>query len=116
MHKPPAASAFSTRSEGNGPPSPAASHPLISPSGPPVGPLKAPAGMSPTPLERRVQDRISKRLGRRIRDLRVQVVGNRVTLSGRCATYYSKQLAQHAALGVIEDEVLENEIEVCGVL
>jgi len=33
-------------------------------------------------------------------------------LEGECSTYYSKQLAQHAALGVLEDEPLENTIVV----
>jgi hypothetical protein len=35
-----------------------------------------------------------------------------VYLEGRCATYYTKQLAQHAAMGIIEDEHLENLIVV----
>jgi hypothetical protein len=35
-----------------------------------------------------------------------------VVLEGQCATYYTKQLAQHAALGVLEDEHLENAIAV----
>jgi hypothetical protein len=36
-----------------------------------------------------------------------------VLLQGQCATYYTKQLAQHAALGILDDERLENDIEVC---
>lgn len=63
-------------------------------------------------LESRIRGRIEHRLGGRIRDLSVQIVGKSVILGGECATYYSKQLAQHAALGVIEDEHLENEIRV----
>lgn len=61
-------------------------------------------------LASRIQTRIERRLGDRIRDLQVFVAGKSVTLQGCCATYYSKQLAQHAALGVLEDERLENDI------
>jgi len=59
-----------------------------------------------------IRQRIESRLGGRIHDLAVRVSDNTIVLEGRCATYYSKQLAQHAALGVIEDEHLENAIVV----
>jgi hypothetical protein len=42
----------------------------------------------------------------------VRVLGNTIVLEGKCATYYTKQLAQHAALGVLDDEQLENAIVV----
>jgi hypothetical protein len=61
-------------------------------------------------LAHRIRERIQVRLNGRIHDLRVEVDGKHVVLNGRCATYYSKQLAQHAALGVLEDEHLENAI------
>ena len=70
------------------------------------------AAPSDVSLATRIQERIASRLGRRIRDLEVRVVGNAVKIAGRCSTYYSKQLAQHAALGVIEDETIQNNIEV----
>lgn len=63
-------------------------------------------------LRERIYQRIARRLQNRVRDLDVQVTKDRIILRGRCATYYSKQLAQHAALGAIEDESLENDIEV----
>jgi hypothetical protein len=59
-----------------------------------------------------IRQRIETRLGGRIHDLGVRVNGNTIVLEGRCATYYSKQLAQHAALGVLGDEHLENAIVV----
>jgi len=59
-----------------------------------------------------IRQRIESRLGARVRDLGVRVTGSRIILEGRCATYYTKQLAQHAALGVLEDELLENNIVV----
>lgn len=63
-------------------------------------------------LRDRIHERIMRRLSDRVHGLEVQVRGNRVVLRGRCATYYSKQLAQQAALGAIEDERLVNAIEV----
>lgn len=70
------------------------------------------AGLRPRSLESRIHERIEKRLGPRIHDLRVTRSGKTILIEGRCATYYSKQLAQHAALGVIEDEQLDNAIVV----
>jgi hypothetical protein len=57
-----------------------------------------------------IRQRIESRLVGRIRELVVRVVEGSVVLEGKCATYYSKQLAQHAALGVLENEQLENAI------
>jgi hypothetical protein len=59
-----------------------------------------------------IRQRIESRLVGRIRELSVRITGNTVVLEGKCSTYYSKQLAQHAALGALEDEHLENAISV----
>lgn len=59
-----------------------------------------------------IRQRIESRLGGRIRDLAIRVRGETIVLEGRCSTFYTKQLAQHAALGVLEDEHLENAIVV----
>jgi hypothetical protein len=59
-----------------------------------------------------IRKRIESRLAGRVRNLSVRMEGEAVVLEGRCATYYTKQLAQHAALGVLEDEQLENAIVV----
>jgi hypothetical protein len=59
-----------------------------------------------------IRQRIETRLAGRVRDLGVRIKGDTIVLEGRCATYYTKQLAQHAALGVLEDEQLENAIVV----
>jgi len=59
-----------------------------------------------------IRQRIESRLGQRVRDLAIRVRGNIIVLEGHCATYYTKQLAQHAALGVLEDEQLDNAIVV----
>ena len=63
-------------------------------------------------VEIAVQQRITARLQGRVRNLLVRSFDNLVILEGQCATYYSKQLAQHAAMGVLEDEHLENAIVV----
>jgi hypothetical protein len=60
-----------------------------------------------------IRQRIESRLSGRIRELSVRILDRTVVLEGQCATYYTKQLAQHAALGILEDEQLENAIEVC---
>jgi hypothetical protein len=59
-----------------------------------------------------IRQRIETRLVGRVRDLAVRIKGDTIVLEGSCATYYTKQLAQHAALGVLEDEQLENAIVV----
>jgi hypothetical protein len=60
-----------------------------------------------------IRQRIESRLHGRVRNLMIRVHGDTVVLEGQCATYYTKQLAQHAALGILEDEHLENAIVVC---
>jgi hypothetical protein len=59
-----------------------------------------------------IRQRIESRLSGRVRDLVVRVVGETVVLEGRCATFYTKQLAQHAAIAVLEREKLVNAITV----
>ena len=63
-------------------------------------------------LESAIQQRIESRLGGRVRSLNVRVFEGIVILEGECATFYTKQLAQHAAMGILEDEHLENAIVV----
>ena len=64
-------------------------------------------------LETEIQQRIESRLEGRVRNLAVRIEGDVVILSGECSTFYSKQLAQHAAMGILEDQQLENSISVC---
>jgi hypothetical protein len=65
-------------------------------------------------LQTTIRTRIESRLAGRVRNLVVRIFDDRVVLEGQCATYYTKQLAQHAALGILEDEHLENAIVVDG--
>ena len=58
-------------------------------------------------IERAVQ----QETGHGVRNLTVEVNHEGVLLKGRCTTYYCKQLAQHAAMGMSGGD-LTNSIEV----
>jgi hypothetical protein len=78
------------------------------------------AELRPTSLARPVDSNLIARIerivrcrtGGRIRDLRVELQGEDVVLSGTASTYYAKQLATHAALDEITNGQLTNSIEV----
>jgi hypothetical protein len=53
-----------------------------------------------------------RRLGNRVRDLRVVVLPEGVVLRGWTSTYHAKQLAQHAALELLDRPLVANDIEV----
>jgi osmotically-inducible protein OsmY len=55
---------------------------------------------------------VQSRTGGKIQALKVVVERDGVCLQGRCATFYSKQLAQHAAMDLSGELTLTNEIEV----
>jgi hypothetical protein len=64
--------------------------------------------LNPTHLEAHIQCRLSGR----IKDLHVVVQDHGLILRGQTATYYAKQLAQHAVMQATELPILANEIEV----
>lgn len=75
-----------------------------------------------TELTGLVERVIRNRTGGQIRELRVDVLKGEVVLSGRTTTYYTKQLATHAAMDAVEKEIvgrdmptlrLTNDIRVC---
>jgi osmotically-inducible protein OsmY len=66
------------------------------------------AGELAASIERAVQ----RETGHQIRDLTVEVNRDGVQLKGHCGSYYCKQLAQHAAMGVPGGDRLTNSIEV----
>jgi hypothetical protein len=84
--------------------------------------VRAEAGIIPAASDQRsernrylavaIRQRIESRLGDRVHDLAIRITDNMIVLEGHCATFYTKQLAQHAALGVLEDEQLDNAIVV----
>lgn len=59
-----------------------------------------------------IRRRVAERTAGQIRDLSVAVEERGIVLSGRAASFYSKQLAQHAAMQLARDLPLVNEIEV----
>lgn len=63
-------------------------------------------------ITERVERIIRLRTASRVHDLRVDVQGTDVILTGRAPTYYVKQLATHAALDEIEQRTLTNDIDV----
>jgi hypothetical protein len=63
--------------------------------------------------EERLDTLMQRRLGNRIRDLRILVRPSGIILQGRAPTYHAKQLAQHAAMELASLPILANDIEVC---
>jgi len=62
--------------------------------------------------EERLEGMLTRRIGNRVRDLRVILLPGGLILQGRTATYHAKQLAQHAAMELAGMPILANEIEV----
>jgi hypothetical protein len=62
--------------------------------------------------EEHLEIMLQRRLGNRVRDLRVIVLPEGVILQGRAATYHAKQIAQHAAMELADLPILANDIVV----
>lgn len=61
----------------------------------------------------RLEGLLMRRLGSRIRDLRVILLPGGLILQGRTATFHAKQIAQHTAMEEAANLlILANEIEV----
>jgi osmotically-inducible protein OsmY len=60
----------------------------------------------------RIERQVRRQTGDKVRELKVEVHRDGIVLKGRCGTYYCKQLAQHAAMGLAGDRPLTNEIDV----
>jgi hypothetical protein len=73
-----------------------------------ASPVIAETIIQPEHLESLVQ----RRVGGRVRDLRVILRPAGLVLQGRAATYHAKQLAQHAAMDLSALPILANDIEV----
>lgn len=59
-----------------------------------------------------IERAVWRETGGGVRNLGVEVGLAGVLLTGRCSTYYTKQKAQHAAMGVSGGDQLTNRIEV----
>ena len=55
---------------------------------------------------------VKRRTAGSVQNLRVEVRRDGVFLDGQCATFYTKQLAQQAAMGLADEKQLTNRIEV----
>ncbi|MBM4073529.1 MAG: hypothetical protein FJ271_32100 [Planctomycetes bacterium] len=62
--------------------------------------------------EEQLESLMQRRLGNRIRGLRIQLQPRGVVIQGRTSTYHAKQLAQHAAMELANMPILANDIEV----
>ncbi len=66
----------------------------------------------PDPLAEQIAAEIKARTGGRVSELQVAPASEGYRLTGKCPTYYSKQLATHAAMGLAPDLHVDNDIEV----
>jgi hypothetical protein len=66
----------------------------------------------PSSQEASLEELIQRRLGGRVKDLRVVRSGTGIVLQGRAPTYYAKQLAQHAIMEAEPLPIIANDIEV----
>jgi hypothetical protein len=60
----------------------------------------------------RLEGLLTRRLGSRIRELRLVFQQSGLILRGRSETYHAKQIAQHAIMELSAVPILANEIEV----
>ena len=65
-----------------------------------------------SPLVEKLEHFVHARTNGMVRNLRVTVIGNEVTLSGLAPTYYTKQLATHAVFNAADGVTLINSIDV----
>ena len=63
-------------------------------------------------LAMRIERHIRRETNDKVRELRVEVHRAGVSLHGRCGTFYCKQVAQQAAMNLIDGRALVNQIEV----
>jgi hypothetical protein len=71
-----------------------------------------PVSQTLPPPEEYLETLMHRRLGNRVRDLRVVVRAGGVILKGHAETYHAKQLAQHAVMELANLPILANDIEV----
>ncbi|NIL98361.1 MAG: hypothetical protein GTO53_10765 [Planctomycetales bacterium] len=63
-------------------------------------------------LARRVRYAITRATSARIHNLSVKVTGTHIVLDGFCSTFHCYQLAQHAAMRLADDLLVDNHIDV----
>ena len=90
--------------------------PIVEVSKAEIGPRIAGRSTKHEALEVAIRREIESQLLGRVRNLRIRANGDAIVLEGECATFHTKQLAQHAAMGVLKEQHLENAIIVNAVL
>lgn len=75
-------------------------------------PLDTPTDSSAERLAARISRVVRRRTAGTIQNLRVEVRRDGVYLDGKCTSFYAKQLAQQAAMGLTNEKQLTNRIEV----
>jgi osmotically-inducible protein OsmY len=83
-------------------------------------PIETPLDCNPLPetledaerLAGSIERAVSRETSGGVQGLRVEVNTRGVLLTGRCHSFYTKQKAQHAAMGLSGAEELTNSIEV----
>jgi hypothetical protein len=63
-------------------------------------------------LASRIRQAVSRATSARIHNLSVKVTGTHVVLDGFCSTFHCYQLAQHAAMRLADDLLIDNHIDV----
>ncbi len=64
------------------------------------------------PLLRKLEDHVLARTGRRVRNLAIDLMPEKIILRGLAATYHVKQLAQQGVQEMLPNVRLENAIVV----
>jgi hypothetical protein len=77
-----------------------------------VNPPLVPDSADLMSLASRINRSVDEQTGGGVRDLAVEVAVKAIRLRGRCASFYCKQLAQHAAMRLSGEVAVVNEIEV----
>ena len=71
---------------------------------------RVPAGAEQ--LAGRIRQAVSRATSARVHNLSVKVTGTHVVLDGFCSTFHCYQLAQHAAMRLADDLLVDNHIDV----
>lgn len=70
--------------------------------------------MNETELElaSQLEQQVKRRTGGMLRNLKIDVLGSEVILTGHAASYYAKQLATHAVMALAAHATVTNDLEV----
>jgi hypothetical protein len=76
-------------------------------------PAALPLSVEAEKLALRIERAVRRGTNDKVRELKVVIHADGIRLTGRCGTYYCKQLAQTAAMAVVgKEQALLNRIEV----